>query len=117
MGILNAITKTAQNLKNLNLKPLILPILHREYSRYCTPAKFNTNRQNINKLLRKYKHFSNPYKTIINIPQKLELEKDLVHLTKNTYKILTGQVIFHIQQQFPQFSVIPNPPPLPIPTN
>ena len=41
----------------------------------------------------------------------MELKGDLVHLTEKSYSMITGQVIFHIQQQFPHYSIIPNPPP------
>ena len=111
--IFNAINKTARILRERGLQPIILPILHRQRSTKCPEiALYNSSRQKINKMLRgHFSHHKFTYNTIINIPQKLPLHSDLVHLSPVSYEIITGQVIFHIQGILPNHQIIPSTPP------
>ena len=94
--ILTSITRIAAILKNKNIIPIIVPIINRERSWHCSKAFFNKERQAINKRLRKY--FSGTTKPVLNIPQYLPLQKDGVHLTLNSYKILSNHTLIHINK-------------------
>ena len=111
--IFNAINKTVRIFRERGLQPIILPILHRNFSKHCPDiSHYNSARQKINKILRG--HYSHPkfsYKIMISIPQKLPLRSDLVHLTPKSYEILTGQTLRHIQSILPELNIIPSPPP------
>ena len=92
--ITNNLIHIAQHFQKLNITPIIAPIINRESPRNITRAVYNTNRNHINKALRK--HFKKHNQQNLLKIHNLKLNNDGVHLTQSSYKTLAKAIKHHI---------------------
>ena len=95
--IIDGIIRIGDTFNNINIQPIIVPILNRKSPRNISQALYKTHRNRINKHLRL--HYKNQHiHNIIQTPN-LHLEKDGVHLAKHGYNALTKAIAFHIKKR------------------
>ena len=98
--IFKNIIKISETFEDKNYQTIIVPILNRKKPKKISTKQYKTNRNYINKQLRKY-YKQKKINKILKI-RDLALGKDGVHLKESSYKILAKSIKFHLENIAPK---------------
>ena len=94
--IIQELIHIADTFSNINITPIIVPMMNREAPRYITTQEYRRDRNKINKKLKAH-YKAQKLPRILKL-RNLHLKDDGVHLTDSSYKVLSKAISFHIKQ-------------------
>ena len=106
--ILEKLIYIAETLNNMNITPIIAPLINRKFPRFTTADTYAATKNLVNKKIKM--HYRKLKKPRILKLRVLKLEKDGVHLPKSSYNVITRAISVHIQQLNIQQHIFKLPP-------